>query len=133
MISSVSHKVGKKTHKLKFSTRALIRLEAEHGGKAFNSILEDILVGTGVTLVASVLAAVLDDGKGVDKEEALDLIDQAGGYRNLMPPLSEAIHVAFPEVKKAIEAAQEEAAKKAEEDAAKEAEEQGKAEPPAGA
>ncbi|KIC30053.1 hypothetical protein [Leisingera sp. ANG-M6] len=125
MISSVPYKLGKKTHKLKFSTRALIRLEAEHDGRAFSSILEDILIGTGVTLVASVLAAVLDDGKGVDQEEALDLIDQAGGYRNLMAPLSEAINVAFPEVKKAIEAAQEKA------DA--DADDQGKAEPPADA
>ncbi len=97
MISSATHKVGKKTLKLKLSTRALVRLEAEHGGKPFNELLEQILTGAGgVTLVASVLAAGLDDGKGIELDAAYELIDAAGGYRELMPLVSEAVGCAFP-------------------------------------
>lgn len=129
MISSVSGKFGKKTIKLKFSTRALMRLEAEHGGRPFDGILAEILTGAGgVTMVAGVLAAIMDDGKGVDQDAALDLIDQAGGYRSLMPLVSEAISVAFPEVKKAIEAAQAKADAEA-----SDGDDQGKAEIPASA
>jgi hypothetical protein len=99
MISSATHKVGKKTLKLKLSTRALVRLEAEQGGKPFNEVLEQILGGKGgVTLMASVMAAGLDDGKGIDLDAAYELIDAAGGYRKLMPLLSEAVGCAFPEL-----------------------------------
>ncbi|MEQ3671530.1 hypothetical protein [Pseudophaeobacter sp.] len=99
MISSATHKVGKKTLKLKLSTRALVRLEAEQGGKPFNELLEQILTGAGgVTLVASVLAAGLDDGKGIELDAAYELIDAAGGYRELMPLLSDAVGCAFPEL-----------------------------------
>ena len=43
MISSVTKKVGKKTLKLKLSTRALVRLEAENGGKPFADLMDDLL------------------------------------------------------------------------------------------
>jgi hypothetical protein len=103
MISSATHKVGKKTLKLKLSTRALVRLEAEQGGKPFNEVLEQILGGKGgVTLMASVMAAGLDDGKGIELDAAYELIDAAGGYRKLMPLLSEAVGCAFPELAPAI-------------------------------
>lgn len=99
MISSATMKVGKKTLKLKLSTRALVRLEAEQGGKPFNQVLDQILGGSGgVTLMASVMAAGLDDGKGIELDEAYELIDAAGGYRKLMPLLSEAVGCAFPEL-----------------------------------
>jgi hypothetical protein len=110
MISSATMKVGKKTLKLKLSTRALVRLEAEQGGKPFNEVLETILGGSGgVTLMASVMAAGLDDGKGIELEEAYELIDAAGGYRKLMPLLSEAVGCAFPELAPASDEAGEEA------------------------
>lgn len=110
MISSATLKVGKKTLKLKLSTRALVRLEAEQGGKPFNEVLEQILGGAGgVTLVASVMAAGLDDGKGIELDEAYTLIDAAGGYRKLMPLLSEAVGCAFPELAPAGAEAGEEA------------------------
>ncbi|WP_139792998.1 hypothetical protein, partial [Pseudophaeobacter leonis] len=79
MISSATMKVGKKTLKLKLSTRALVRLEAEQGGKPFNEVLETILGGSGgVTLMASVMAAGLDDGKGLELDEAYEP-DRCGG------------------------------------------------------
>ncbi len=116
MISSATHKVGKKTLKLKLSTRALVRLEAEQGGKPFNEVLEQILGGKGgVTLMASVMAAGLDDGKGIELDAAYELIDAAGGYRKLMPLLSEAVGCAFPELAAASGDATEEAGEVGEE------------------
>ncbi|MEQ3679213.1 hypothetical protein [Pseudophaeobacter sp.] len=104
MISSVTKKVGKKTLKLKLSTRALVRLEAENGGKPFADLMDDLLKGNGgVTLVASVLAAGLDDGKGIDLDGAYDMMDAAGGFRELMPMISEAIGCAFPSMKAALD------------------------------
>jgi hypothetical protein len=110
MISSATHKVGKKTLKLKLSTRALVRLEAEQGGKPFNEVLEQILGGSGgVTLMASVMAAGLDDGKGIELDAAYELIDAAGGYRKLMPLLSEAVGCAYPDLAPASDKDGEEA------------------------
>lgn len=131
MISSVSYKVGKTTIKLKFSTQALVRLEEEYDGRPFNGLLEDLLTGKGgVSLVVAVLAATMKDGEGVDRAEAYDLIDRAGGYRKLMSSLSKAVDAAFPEVKKALDNAvpKSEAARVATEEAA-----EGKAQDPASA
>lgn len=115
MISSATMKLGKKTLKLKFTTRALIRLETENGGASFDELLDKLITGKGgVTLVASALAAGLNDGKGIDQEQALDLIDQAGGFRKLMPLIGEAIGVAFPmrtEVEETGEAGEADAGK----------------------
>lgn len=114
MLSSVSHKVGKETIKLKLSTAALLRLEEEHDGRPFNSILEDILTGNGgVHLVVAAIAAAMNDGEGCDREEVVAFIDRAGGYRKLIPVLSKAVDVAFPEVKKAVDSAMKAAAAKA--------------------
>ena len=131
MISSVSHKVGKTTIKLKFSTQALVRLEEEHDGRPFHGLLEDLLTGKGgVRLVVAVLAATMKDGAGVDQKEAWDLIDRAGGYRKLVPSLSKAVDAAFPEVQSALDdaAAKAEAAQLDAEETAK-----GKAQDPASA
>ncbi|MFC4214311.1 hypothetical protein ACFP4H_23760 [Pseudophaeobacter arcticus] len=96
MIRSASMKLGKKTLKLKFSTRALIRIEAENGGQSFDTLLDQLITGAGgVTLMASALGAGLNDGKGIDPDQALDLIDQAGGVRKLVPLVAQAIGAAF--------------------------------------
>lgn len=96
MIRSATMKLGKKTLKLKFSTRALIRIEAENGGQSFDTLLDKLITGAGgVTLMASALGAGLDDGKGIDQDQAMDLIDQAGGVRKMIPLVSEAIAAAF--------------------------------------
>ncbi|MFC4215978.1 hypothetical protein ACFP4H_22460 [Pseudophaeobacter arcticus] len=96
MIRSATMKLGKKTLKLKFSTRALIRIEAENGGQSFDTLLDQLITGAGgVTLMASALGAGLNDGKGIDPDQALDLIDQAGGVRSLVPLVAQAIGAAF--------------------------------------
>jgi len=123
MISVATLKVGKKTHKMKLSTRCLARLEIEHDGKPFDILLGQILTGEGgVNLVISFLAAGLNEGKGMERDEVFDLVDSAGGYRSFIPLISEAIGCAFPHIKDAIEA-----------DASAEDGTKGKSTPPAGA
>jgi hypothetical protein len=115
MIPSATMKLGKKTLKLKFSTRALIRLEAENDGQSFDDLLDLLVTGKGgITLFASALAAGLNDGKGIDPDEALDLIDQAGGVREMLPLIGEAIGAAFQ-----VKAEGEEAGEAGEADAGK--------------
>lgn len=96
MISTVAVKLGKKTHKLKVSIRAQVRLEKEHG-KQIGDILQDLFGGAGgVTLVASVWAACLADGAGVELEEAMDILTDLGGANAGSPYLTEALQCAFP-------------------------------------
>lgn len=96
MISSVPVKVGKKSHKLKVSIRAQVRLEKEHG-KPIGDVLDQLISGAGgVTLISSAWAACLNDGAGVELEEAMDVLDHIGGANAASPYLSEALQNAFP-------------------------------------
>lgn len=96
MISTHSVKVGKKTHKLKASMRAQVRLE-EETGKPIGEILNQLLSGAGgVKLVSRAWAAFLDDGAGVDLEDALDLLDALGGANAAGEHLAKALENAFP-------------------------------------
>lgn len=109
MISSVSLKVGNRSHKLKLSTRAQFTLEKEHSGKPINEILQIFLDGSkGVSMVVALVKACANDGAGfVDpvgvndgpfaEDAALDLIEAAGGASAVVPKLSEAITAAFPQ------------------------------------
>lgn len=97
MINHAKMKVGKTTHKLKFSTAALMRMEAENDGKPFDMLLDRLITGKGgASLVISALAAGLDDGKGVEREKAVALVDAVGGVRKAVPFVGEAIAAAFP-------------------------------------
>lgn len=99
MISTVSVKVGKKTHKLKVSTRAQVRLEDEQG-KPIGDILDQLISGAGgVRLIIAAWAAFLDDGKGVETEAAMDVLDDLGGANVAAPHLGEALRAAFPFLK----------------------------------
>lgn len=96
MISTHSVKVGKKTHKLKASMRAQVRLE-EETGKPIGEILSQLLSGAGgVTLVSQAWAAFLEDGAGVELDDALDLLDALGGANAAGEHLSKALQNAFP-------------------------------------
>ncbi|MFC4217164.1 hypothetical protein ACFOYV_18265, partial [Pseudophaeobacter arcticus] len=65
-------------------------------GQSFDTLLDQLITGAGgVTLMASALGAGLNDGKGIDPDQALDLIDQAGGVRKLVPLVAQAIGAAF--------------------------------------
>ena len=96
MISTVSVRAGKRAHKLKLSTRAQVRLEAEEG-KPIGEIVQRLITGAGgVTLVASAWAAVLEDGAGVEREEAMAVLDALGGANAAAGHLAEVLAKAFP-------------------------------------
>lgn len=96
VISTVTVKAGKKTHKLKVSTRAQVRLEEEQG-QPIGEILDQLITGAGgVKLVTAAWAAFLEDGTGVDEEVAMDVLDDLGGANVASPYLGEALQKAFP-------------------------------------
>lgn len=108
MISTVTVKLGKKAHKLKVSIRAQVRLEKELG-KEIGVILEELFRGDGgVTLVTAVWAACLNDGAGVELDEAMDVLDGLGGANAGSPYLTEALHAAFPFLKPGEDSAPDE-------------------------
>lgn len=97
MISTVSVKVGNKTHKLKVSMAAQERLEIDQDGKPIGDILEALIDGSGgVRLLISAWAAFLDDGQGVERDVARDVLDTLGGGMAAMPHLAKALQKAFP-------------------------------------
>lgn len=97
MIPAATLKLGKTTHKLRLTTGALMRFEEDNGGKAFDVLLQDLISGTGgIKPLVSVLCAGLDDGHGVSKDDAVAVIDAAGGPRKVVGFISEAIGKAFP-------------------------------------
>lgn len=97
MISSISVKVGKETHKLKVSMAAQERLEIDQDGKPIGDILDALIDGSGgVRLLVSAWAEFLDDGKGVERDEARDVLDALGGGMAAMPHLAKALQKAFP-------------------------------------
>ncbi|OIQ32304.1 MAG: hypothetical protein BM562_05395 [Alphaproteobacteria bacterium MedPE-SWcel] len=122
MIPAATLKLGKVTHKLRLTTGALMRFEEDNGNAPFDSLLDRLIQGTGgIKLLVSALAAGLGDGSGVSKEEAMEMVDAAGGARKVVPFVAEAIGKAFPAPKTETGTESGEAA------------EPGKARPPAGA
>ncbi|MDK3017626.1 hypothetical protein [Pseudodonghicola flavimaris] len=109
MISTVTVKLGKKTHKLKVSIRAQVRLEKDLG-KEMGDILEQLFRGEGgVSLVVQVWAACLNDGAGVELEEAMDVLDAIGGANAGSSYMTEALQSAFPFLNPDETAAEDEA------------------------
>lgn len=105
MIAAATLKQGKSTHKLRFTTGALMRFEEDNNGTAFDVLLDDLIQGKGgVRLLVSALAAGLEDGAGVSREEAIALVDAAGGARQVVPFVGDAIAKAFPPPKGAGDA-----------------------------
>lgn len=97
VISTHPVKVGKKTHKLKASTLAQARLEDMCDGAPIGQILEQLVTGSGgVSLVLKAWAAFLDDGKGVEIEEAAEILDALGGANPAAEHLGKTLQIAFP-------------------------------------
>lgn len=97
MIPAAILKLGKTTYKLRLTTGALLRFEDDNGGKPFDGLLDDLIKGTGgIRPIVSVLSAGLDDGNGVSKEDAIAMMDAAGGAQKVVPFIAEAIGKAFP-------------------------------------
>ena len=98
MIPAATLKLGKTTHKLRFTTGALMRFEEDNGGQAFDVLLDRLITGQGgARLLVSALSAGLADGAGVSRDEAVAVIDQAGGVRQVVGFVAEAIGKAFPD------------------------------------
>lgn len=99
MISSVEVKAGGKTHRLKLSTSAMVRLE-----RKFDQRMADILTGLdgegkGVDFLAGFAIELVNDGAGLadaDEQAIWDHLDELGGLFALMPKISEAVQLAFP-------------------------------------
>mgnify|MGYP000930929447 CR=1 FL=1 len=97
MIPAATLNVGDSTHKLRLTTGALMRFEEDNDGQTFDGLLDKLIQGSGgIRLLVSALAAGLGDGKGIPKEEAMAVIDAAGGARQVVPFIAEAIAKAFP-------------------------------------
>ncbi|WP_181892959.1 hypothetical protein [Falsiruegeria mediterranea] len=111
MIGSVPLKLGsKKTHKLKLSTRAQYRLEQEFDGQPIDKVLQAFLDGSkGVGMVLAMIKACANDGAGFHdpskadddgpsaEDQALELVESAGGPSAVVPVLSKAVAAAFPQ------------------------------------
>lgn len=78
MISTVDVKAGGQTHKMKLSTRAMRALERETGRGVANLFAELSGGGFRVSVLASIIREVMNDGKGGTDADADDLIDMMG-------------------------------------------------------
>ncbi|UWQ29916.1 hypothetical protein [Leisingera sp. M523] len=100
VISTHSVKVGKKTHKLKATTLAQARLEEVRGGIPISEVLNQLFDGSGgVNLAIDAWAAFLDDGKGVEREDAAEILDALGGANAAGEHLGKCLQIAFPALK----------------------------------
>lgn len=86
MIATHEVKIGKITHKLKLSTRAIVRVE-DAAGQTFFEVIGARIAGdpegetrqaTRTKTYVDILAATLGDGAGGTEDQAYDLIDAIG-------------------------------------------------------
>lgn len=101
MIGTVLKSVEGAEHKLRLSTGAMKRLEADHDGKPISEYLEGLQKGQTVTGLSRFFEVVMNDGKGATAEEAEDFVDQVGGLVAAMGLFSAVIEAAFPDAVKA--------------------------------
>lgn len=97
MIGRVNLTVDGAEHPLRLSTKAMVSLEAKHDGKPITEILGAIKDNPGITFFAQFFAQVMNDGQGGDLDDAMDIMDQAGGVFAVAGAVSEVIEAAFPD------------------------------------
>jgi len=78
MIDGVTFKVGAQSHTLRLTTMAMVRLERSTGLKT-HELMDDLKTGVSVEFVSHAFAAGLNDGKGMDMEDAAEIMDELGG------------------------------------------------------
>lgn len=78
MIDGVTFKVGGTAHTLRMTTMAMVRVEKALGAK-ISDILADLPKGLSAEFVHAAFAAGLNDGKGMEAEEAGAVLDAFGG------------------------------------------------------
>lgn len=115
MISSIDASTGDLLIKLKFSTRAMVALEAANEDKPIGEILQSLASGVTVKFLVKMFSAVINDGEGGTEAEAMQAMDALGGPFAAVSYLSEAANAAFPEIERSEDdaAAEEGAAKPA--------------------
>lgn len=95
MISAVTIQAGGKTQVLRLTTRAMMRLEDAFDlpvDQVFSQLSENPKVGTLVTILATMMA----DGKGAERDDAADLIDEIG-FEVAGKAIEDAATKAFPD------------------------------------
>lgn len=105
MIGAVQVKVERGTHELRLSTRAIVSLEradkASGGQGKIGLIMNALGDDPSVEFVVDFTTPLLNGGKGGTSDEAMDLIDEAGGIFEFMSYLNQAIAAAFPDEEEA--------------------------------
>ena len=96
MIGSVKIEVGGAEYSARLTTAAMLRVEAATG-KPLGALLGSLGDGLSIGFIVELFAACLNDGEGVKKSEALDLIDQAGGALAMMVYVDPLIAAAMPD------------------------------------
>lgn len=84
---------------LRLTTRAQARIES-HFDRPFQVVMRELLGDPDqvrVTDMAALIAAVLDDGRGVDTDAAFDAIDAMGGIYVALGKFTAAVEAGIPE------------------------------------
>lgn len=96
MIDGVSFKVGSTTHVLRLTTMAMVRLETTMNMK-INNLVVAAAKGFSAQFLLAAFAAGLNDGKGMDMEEAAAVLDEFGGvFGGAGPIVADALSLALP-------------------------------------
>lgn len=96
MISSVTIDAGGKAEVLRLPTKAMARLESEYDGMTFFQFWEGVAASPRITDMVAILAAMMNNGDGADRDAAADLIDQIG-FEAAVDIIGDVANKAFPE------------------------------------
>lgn len=77
MLGTVNFDAGGRSHKLRLTTRAGCQLE-ELLGMSYAKLMQTVQDEFGFRFAVAFFTAALADGKGVDRSEAVDVIDDLG-------------------------------------------------------
>lgn len=100
MIGSVDHEIGGKRKELRFSTRAMARVE-----RNLNISIAGLMAGFGTTYginaAAEIIAASLNAGRGADIGVAYDAIDDMG-QEAAFDLVGELLKAAYPDADESV-------------------------------
>lgn len=94
MISTISVKANGTDHKLRFSARAMMKIERETG-EGVMDFLKKMDGSLQLSAILKLFEACLNDGKGASEDEALDIMDDIGAIK-AAEVIGKAVSEAFP-------------------------------------
>lgn len=97
MISRVTKKVGGEPEAFRMTTRAMMAIEQE-SGKGIVRMMEGLEEGFRITDLVLILSECGEDGAGMSRERAAEIVDQIG-FMAAGELLGEIAEAAFPEAK----------------------------------